>query len=112
MARASNLARRHVDLAWISLGISDELRDRASWNRWIHQHDVGHDNNAGDRRDVADEIEVELVIECRVDRVRGGGQEESVAVGRRAHDRLGADIGAATRPLSITNCWPSRSDSH
>jgi hypothetical protein len=28
----------------------------------MHHHDVGHDNNGGDRRDVADEIEVELVV--------------------------------------------------
>jgi tripartite-type tricarboxylate transporter receptor subunit TctC len=42
---------------WISLGISDELGNRLGRNRWMHHQDVGHDNNAGDRRDVADEIE-------------------------------------------------------
>ena len=43
MGRASDDARRKVDLARISLGISDELGDRFGRNRWMHQHDVGHD---------------------------------------------------------------------
>ena len=62
--------RRHVDLARIGLGIGDELGNRLGRNRWIHHHDKGHAADACDRRDVADEIEIELVIERRVDRVR------------------------------------------
>ena len=56
-------------------------------------------NDARDRRDVADEIEIELVVERRVDRVRRSDKEERVAVRRRPHDRLGADIGAGARPV-------------
>ena len=59
----------------------------------------GHAADARDRRDVADEIEIELVVERRVDRVRRSDQEERVAVRRRAHDRLGADIAAGARPV-------------
>src|SRR5262245_59929423 len=40
----------------------------------------------------------ELVVECRIDRVTTD-QEKRVAVCGRAHDRLGADIAAATRPV-------------
>src|SRR5262249_31910474 len=94
MGWASNGARRNVDFAWISLGISDELGDRLGRNRWMHHHDVGHDNNAGDRRDVADEIEVELVIECRVERVRRSGHKERSAAGERPHEGLGGIITA------------------
>src|SRR5262245_42038492 len=50
-------------------------------------------------RNVADEIEIELVVERRVDRVESTAQEERVAVGGRAHDGLGADIAAAPRPI-------------
>jgi hypothetical protein len=46
----------------------NELGDRLGRNRWMHHHDGGHDHNAGDRRDFADEIE--FVIKRRVDRVR------------------------------------------
>ena len=60
---------------------------------------MGHSDDARDRRDVADEIEVELVVERRVDRVRRTDQEQRVAVRRRAHDRLGADIAAGARPV-------------
>ena len=62
-------ARRHVDLARIGLGIGDELGNRLGRNRWIHHHDMGRADDARDRRDVADEIEIELVVERRVDRV-------------------------------------------
>ena len=37
-------------------------------NRRVHLHHVGHAHDAGDRREVADEIEIELVVERRVDR--------------------------------------------
>src|SRR5262245_23515477 len=55
--------------------------------------------NASDWRDIADEIVVELVVECRIDRVPCANNEQRVAVGRGTHDRLGADIAAATRPV-------------
>src|SRR6266436_312661 len=52
-----------------------------------------------DRRDVADEIEIEFVVERRVDRVRRACQEQRVAVRRRLHDRLGTDIAGGTRSV-------------
>ena len=45
------------------------------------------------------EIEIELVVERGVDGVGRRDQKQRVAVGRRAHDRLGGDIGAAARPV-------------
>src|SRR5262249_30641977 len=65
----------------------------------VHQHDVGTSEDARDRRDVADEIEIELVVERRVGRVERTDQEKRVAVGRGTHDRLGTDVAAATRPV-------------
>src|SRR5215467_12366430 len=99
MAGASYPTRRHREPAGIGPGMSDELWNRLGWNRWVHQHDVGVENNAGDRRDVANEIEIELVVQRRVDRVVAPGHEQRIAVRRCARDRLGADIGAATRPV-------------
>ena len=91
--------RRHVDLARIGLGVGDELGNGLGRNRWIDHHDNGNAADARDRRDVADEIEIELVVERRVDRVRRSDQEERIAVRRRAHDRLGGDIAASARPV-------------
>ena len=65
----------------------------------MYQHDKGAADDARDRRDVADEIEIELVVERRVDRVRRTDQEERVAVRRRTHDRLGGDIATGARPV-------------
>src|SRR5215510_8003219 len=94
MGGSSDTARRHGDLARIGLGIGDELGNCFGWNRWMHRYDVRLPVNACDRRDVADEIETELVIERGVDRVPTADYEQRVAVRRCAHDRLGADIAA------------------
>src|SRR5262245_165386 len=63
--------RRHVDLA----GIGDELGNSLGWNRRMQRHDVGFASDARDRCDVAHEIEIQFVIECGVDRVRGSHQQ-------------------------------------
>ena len=68
--RGPDAGRRHVDLARIGLGVGDELGNRLGRNRWIYLHDSGDADEACDRRDVADEIEIELVVKRRVDRVR------------------------------------------
>src|SRR5262249_6871805 len=65
----------------------------------MYRYDVGLSVNAGDRRDVADEIETKLVVERGVDGIPTADHEQRVAVRRCAHDRLCADIAAATRPV-------------
>src|SRR5215831_8295639 len=76
MAGTSDPTRRHGELAGIGLGVSDELGKRLGRNRRVHQHDVGVDDNAGDRCDIANEIETELVVQRRVDRVVAPGYEQ------------------------------------
>ena len=74
-----------------------------------HRH-VRHADDAGDRCDVAAEIEAELVVERLIDQIRRRDEEERVAV-RRA--RTTAAVPILPPPpgrLSITNGWPSRSD--
>src|SRR6516225_11817923 len=97
MARGTDAARRHADFARIGLGIGDELGDRRGWNRWI-DHDLGKADDACDRCDVADEIEIELVVERRVDRTGYRAQQKRIAIRSCTDDRLSADVGAATRP--------------
>src|SRR5262245_42062393 len=68
-----------------------------------HRH-VRHADDAGDRCDIADEIEIELVVEGRIDQICRRDKEERVAVRRRAHDRFGADIAATAWPV-IDHEW-------
>jgi hypothetical protein len=49
--------------------------------------------------DVADKIEIELVVKRRVDRAAWRDHEERMTVRRRAHDRLGADVAARARSV-------------
>jgi len=93
MTGTPDATRRHAELARIRLGVGDELRNCCGRNRWVHHHDVGRDNNAGDRRDVTDEMEIQFVVERRVDRLCRNDHEQRVAVSGRAHDGLGGNVG-------------------
>src|SRR6266446_1904421 len=99
MAHRSHAARRHADLAWITFGISDELRDRLGRNRRVHHHNVGLAADGRDRRDVPDEIEIEFVVEQRAAYGRCADKQERITIRGRFHDRLSADSGARAGPI-------------
>src|SRR5712691_9123689 len=66
-----------------------------------------HERNAvdaGNWREVTNEIVAELVEQRRVDRVRRTCQKEGVAVRCRTHRRLRADIAGGARPV-LNNEW-------
>ena len=65
----------------------------------MHHQDPWSAAQARDRRDVADKIEAEVVVQCRVERVNRRNVEQRVAVRRRAHDCFGGDIAAGARPV-------------
>src|SRR5580692_625735 len=94
MAGRADAARAHIDLARIALGVSDEFRDRLGRKRRIDRHDQRRALDAGDRRDIAREAEIEIGVERGIDRARGSREQQRVAVGGRMRDRGGADIGA------------------
>src|SRR6516225_8145486 len=104
MGGGSNTARRHIELAGIGLGISDELGNRFCWNREIRHHELGHASDACDRRDVTVEIETKLLVQRRVDRVCPSDQEDRVAIWGRTNDRFGSDI-LATAGSVIDHEW-------
>src|SRR5262245_13304526 len=55
--------------------------------------------NPRDRGYIADEIEIEFLVQRDVDCIRRSRQEERIAVRRRAHDRLGGDVAAGAWPV-------------
>jgi hypothetical protein len=99
LGRSSDPTRRHVEFAGIGFGIGDKLGKRLRRNRLIDLQDTGCTDDAGDRHGVADEIEIEVVIQRRVDRTCRAEQKERVAIRRRAHGRLGGDIGGGAGPV-------------
>jgi hypothetical protein len=54
---------RHVELAGIGLGVGDEFGDRLRRKRWMHLHAVILVADARDRRDVADKILFDHLVE-------------------------------------------------
>jgi hypothetical protein len=86
-----------VILQRIYLSVGDKLRNRLGGERWVHHHDIGYAANARDRYDVTQEIEIQFVVERRVDGIRRADHEQRVAVGGRAHHCFRRDIAAGSR---------------
>jgi hypothetical protein len=99
MVAGSNPGGRHVDSARIGLGVGDKLRNRFGWNRWVDLHHIRGADDARDRHDVADEIEIKFVVERRADCIIQPNQEERIPIWGCTHDRLSADIAAGTRSV-------------
>src|SRR5262245_21838282 len=99
MRGGPDTGRPHIDLTRICLGIGDELGNRPSRECWMHHHNQRQADDACDRRGVAEEDKIELVIERRIDWTRHVGLEKRMAVRGCAHDHFGADIAAATRAV-------------
>ena len=98
--RAAVAGRPQVELAGIGLGVGDELGHGPGRHRRIHVHDERIAHDARNRRDIADEIEAQLVIERRIDGIERPGQQEGVAVGA-----------ARPRPPRCRCCRPRRAGS-
>ncbi len=99
MGGSSVADRCHVDLAWIGLGIGDELGNGLGRKRWIHQHNKRKVIDARDGRDVADYVEIEFVVERGVDGIRPSHQQKRVTIWGRTHHHLCGDVGASARPV-------------
>lgn len=69
----------------------------------MNLHDERHADDAANRCDVANEIEIELLVERRVDRVGRADQQKRVAVRWRIHDAFGGDIATGARPVVNDN---------
>jgi hypothetical protein len=99
MRHAAVASRGDVDLARIGFGIGDEFRDGSSRHCGMDDHDLGHAHNTGHRRDVANEIEVELFVQRCVDRSRRGDRKERVAIRSSSYDIFGGKITRRARPI-------------
>src|SRR6476620_3014342 len=88
VARSPVAGRCHVGFARVGLGVSNELGNGLGRNRWIEHHDQWHTDDARDWGDVADEIEIEFVIQRRVNCGRWCDQEERITVWCRSYDSL------------------------
>src|SRR5580692_11499714 len=65
----------------------------------MDKHEIRDPLDAGDRGYVADEIEIEAVIQCRVDSICGTDQQECLAVPGGFDDPLCGKIGAGAWPV-------------
>src|SRR5882672_7308052 len=99
MCCASRTARSHVYFVRIGFRVSYELWNAVCRNRWIDQHHASLSRECRDRHDVAKEVEIKIVIECRVPRIRRRSCKQGVTVRTRTHDSFGREIAAGARPV-------------
>ena len=74
--------------------------------RWVHNENTWRITHHGNRRNVADKIEVELFVECRIDRVGRRSHKERIAVRGGPHDCLGCQVRACSRTVLNNECLP------
>jgi hypothetical protein len=58
MACRPHSTRSEIDLARIGFGVGNELRERLCWNQGMNNDDVWQPHEAGDRRDVSNDVDV------------------------------------------------------
>src|SRR5215469_8104023 len=75
----------------------NELSDRLGRNRRIDDHHERLATNAGDRRNIANEVVIELWVERGIDGVARADKQECVSVGG-AHSRPPRSRGCSRRP--------------
>ncbi len=89
-------ARRGVDeLAGTRFRERDQVFRRFHRKRRMHDEEVRLADALGDRREIAQRIVGQRLVDRRRDRERGQREQQHVAVGRRSRDDLRADHGAS-----------------
>src|SRR5262245_3101840 len=99
MLGSSVAGRSHIDLVWVGPCVGNKVREGLGWNRGINLDNKRHATDARDRYDIPQEVEFEILMQRRIDRVRWTSQKQCVTVRRRVHDRLSANIAAGTWPV-------------
>src|SRR5262245_11468143 len=112
MLLAASTGRCKVELARVGLNVRDKFGNGFCRDGGTYLHNKRRAVKACDRCDVADEVEIEIVVERCIDRVWWNASEKPMAVRGCSYDRLCANIAGRTRPVSMMKGWPSRSDSH
>jgi hypothetical protein len=65
----------------------------------VDEQDVGRANNADDRRDIANKIEIEVHVERRVNCCCGVTPQQRIAIGWCSHDCFRCDIARGAWPV-------------
>ena len=99
MRPGADAGRRDVELAGIGLGIGDQLGHRFHRKLRIDHDDERGAADGADRREVAGEIEIQMLIKRGVDGIGRDDEEERIAVRRGVGDDFGADIAGGARPI-------------
>jgi hypothetical protein len=76
----ADAGRSEIDFARVGLGVGDEFGDRLGGKRGMHYLDKRPTGDARDRYNIADDVEAELVIECRMNCFRVVDKQKRVAV--------------------------------
>src|SRR5262245_53406840 len=99
MLLAASTGRCKVELARVGLNVRDKFGNGFCRDGGTYLHNKRRAVKACDRCDVADEVEIEIVVERCIDRVWWNASEKRMAVRGCSYDRLCANIAGRTRPV-------------
>src|SRR3954470_21701201 len=104
MLCSPDAGRAMIDLARIRFRICDEFGNGLRRKRCANCYHVRKSSDARDRRDIVDEIKIQLLVECRIDGVHGPAEQERVAVGRCTNSRFGCEVACCAGPV-LNDDW-------
>ena len=108
MRRRADAIGRVVQLARPRFEVSDELRDVVHRQRRRHHQDSRRAGDQRDRREIAQRVERQPLVERRVGGEADAADQQGMAVGRRLHHLSVPVLVLAPGRLSGTKDWPSR----
>jgi hypothetical protein len=99
---AADAGRRIVDLAGRGLCRRDVFGERLHRLRGVHHQHVRHRHHLRHRHEIAQHVIGQLLVDQMVDGDGAGAEQQRVAVGRRAHDRIDAQhVAGAAAVLDV-----------
>src|SRR5262245_29013711 len=99
MLLATSTGRCKIELARVGLKVRDKFGNGFCRDGRTYLHNKRCAVKACDRCDVADEVEIEIVVERCIDRVWWNTSDKRMAVRGCSYDRLCANIAGCTRPV-------------
>ena len=92
----SDAARTHAKLAGICFCVGDQLAKSFRGKRGLHDNNANPAIDAGNGRQVSQQIELEIVEERDIPRIDGGQFEQRVSVGWSTNHEFGCDVARCT----------------
>src|SRR5450432_1283071 len=99
MDRSSNAGGGEIYPTGVGLRVGNKFGYGFGGKLRIHNQYIRRAEERRDRRNVADEVERELLVKRRTDHISRSDQQECVSVRSGTHDHFSPNVGACSWPI-------------